>query len=62
MESPPHLQEMPENRPRDMNNVPIPSAIQVKEEAIEAQRIAREKAEYERGSPSTGHEDEGHEL
>ena len=47
--------EFPENR-RDANGVPTPTPLQVREEAILNERIAREKAFYEHGFPVAGHD------
>ncbi len=47
-------QEFPENRPKDHNGAPMPTAQQVKEEAIREARIAREKAMYEQGFSGGG--------
>ncbi len=45
----PAHQAFPENRAKDHNGTPIPTAQQMKEEAIRDARIAREKAMYEQG-------------
>lgn len=49
-------QECPENRGKDTNGAPLPSAAQVREEAILNRRVWEEKARYERGFPCAGHD------
>ena len=52
-------QEFPENRPKDMNGVPIPTPLQTKEEQILNARIQREQAailERFLNQPVAGHD------
>lgn len=51
--------EAPESRPRDANGCPIPTPLQVKEEAILNARIVREQARIEatvNNRPVAGHD------
>jgi hypothetical protein len=47
--------EFPENRPKDMNGVPIPSQVEIESARILKARIARDKAVYEAGFAAGGH-------